>query len=411
MPDGGTGPAAGTFASLRHKNYRLFWIGNLISYTGDWLDQVALNWLVISTTGSPLMLALVNLGRGLPMMVLGLVGGVVADRVDRRLLMMVTQTLAMLVAILMAVVVLVMPDPVWTIMVLATCRGVTVAFNLPARHSLIYELVPRQDLASAVALNSIGINMAKILGPLAAAGIIAAFGIATCFAVNALSFTVILAMLFMIDLPRKLRDARKPEPFFRSLSEGLAYIRRDPVLLLLVLVALVPVFFCQPYLQFLAVFAAQVFEVGAQGLGAMTALAAAGSICGGVLAARLQRDSRKGSVMLAFMGGFGGALVLFSLSPNVWAAMPLLFATGAMHIAYNSSNNTILQLSVDDAYRGRVLSTMFVTRGLVPMGTAAMAGLAALVGARGAMGLMAGVVVLFAVALWFRAPRLRNLRV
>jgi MFS transporter, DHA1 family, staphyloferrin A biosynthesis exporter len=177
MPDTGETPLPrGTFSALGHRNYRLFWIGNLISYVGDWLDQVALNWLVISTTGSPVMLGLVNLGRGLPMIVFGLIGGVVADRVDRRRLMMVTQTLAMLIAILLAVVVYMVPEPVWIVLLLATCRGVTIAFNLPARHSLIYELVPRDDLASAVAINSISMNMAKIAGPLASAAIIAVFG-------------------------------------------------------------------------------------------------------------------------------------------------------------------------------------------------------------------------------------------
>ena len=180
---------------------------------------------------------------------------------------------------------------------------------------------------------------------------------------------------------------------------------------MLVAVALVPTFFCLPYIQFLAVFAAQVFHTGASGLGVMTALAAAGSICGGLFAAWLQRDGRRGSTMLLFMGGFGIALILFALSPNIYVAIPVLFVAGAMHIAYNASNNTILQLTVEDAYRGRVLASLFMTRGLMPMGTAAMALLAAWTGPRAAMALMAAVVVVFAVALWVRMPRLRNLKV
>lgn len=415
MADGPTDPdprpRTGALAALKHRNYRLFWIGNLFSYTGDWLDQVALNWLVISTTGSPVMLGLVNLGRGAPMVVLGLIGGVVADRVNRRRMMMVTQVAAMLIASLLAVVVWVIDHPIWWVLVLATLRGTVVAFNLPARHSLIFELVPRNDLASAVALNTITLNMAKILGPLASAMIIAVYGVAACLAVNALSFTIVLAMLFLMRLPARPNVARSTESFRQSLAEGLRYIRRDRVVMMLVLVALVPVFFCQPYLQFLAVFAAQVFQIGAEGLGTMTALAAVGSICGGVLSARLQRDARNGGVMLVFMGLFGLSLILFAVSPVVWIALPFLFAAGSMHIAYNSSNNTILQLVVDDAYRGRVLSALFVTRGLVPLGTAAMAGLSAVVGPRAAMAGMAGIVVIFAIFLWLRVPRLRQLRV
>ena len=401
----------GPFASLRHRNYRLFWIGNLISFSGDWLDQVALNWLVISTTGSAPMLGLVNLGRGLPIVAFALIGGTVADRVDRRIMMLCTQAAAMAVAIGLALAVALAGAPIWLILILATLRGVIVAFNLPARNSLIYDLVPRGDLASAVALNSITINMAKIIGPLAAGGIIATLGVTACFVANALSFTAVMAMLLLLDLPRRTREARVPERFADSLLQGLRYVRRDPVMLLLVAVALVPTFFCQPYLQMLAVFSAQVFHTGPEGLGVMTALAAAGSICGGLLAARLQRDGRRGSVMLGFMAMFGVALVLFALAPTLAAALPVLAVAGAMHIAYNSSNNTILQLVVDDAYRGRVLSTLFMTRGLTPLGTAAMAGLSAVVGPRAAMAGMASVVVLFAGALWLWSPRLWRLKV
>lgn len=405
----GPAPRPGTFAALRYRNYRLFWSGNAISFVGDWLDQVALNWLVISTTGDPVMLGLVNLGRGLPIMLFALWGGVIADRFDRRTMLIVTQALAMLVAIGLAVVVLFFESSIWLILVLATCRGLIVAFNLPARHSLVYQLVPREVMASAVSLNSITINMAKIIGPLASAAIISSLGIAACFVANALSFTAVMILLLMLDLPRQNVE-RKPESFLASLVGGFAYMKREPVLLMLVAVALVPTFFCQPYIQFLAVFAAQVFETGAGGLGFMTGLAATGSICGGLLASRIQRDARRGSTMLKFMGAFALSLILFAAAPDIYWAIPFLFAAGAMHIAYNSSNNTILQLTVDDAYRGRVLSSLFMTRGLMPMGTAAMALLAAAVGPRWAMGLMAFVVVLFALVLWIWMPRLRMLK-
>jgi MFS transporter, DHA1 family, staphyloferrin A biosynthesis exporter len=285
-----------------------------------------------------------------------------------------------------------------------------VSFNLPARHSLVYQLVPHQAMASAVSLNSMTLNLAKIIGPLASAALIASFGITTCFIANALSFTVVMAMLLLLDLPPQ-KVTRKQESFLATLVGGFAYMGREPILLMLVLVALVPTFFCQPYIQFLAVFAAQVFHTGASGLGLMTALAAAGSICGGLLASRLQRDARRGSTMLIFMAGFGLSLILFSMAPTMYVAIPVLFAAGAMHIAYNSSNNTILQLTVDDAYRGRVLSSLFMTRGLMPMGTATMALLSTAAGPRLAMSLMALVVVAFAAILWMRMPKLRQLRV
>lgn len=374
------------------------------------LDQIALNWLVISTTNDPVMLGLVNLGRGLPVMLFALFGGVVADRVDRRTMLICTQLMAMGVAIGLACAVAFFDAAIWLIVILATCRGLIVAFNLPARHSLVYQLVPREAMASAVSINSITINMAKIMGPLASALIISTLGITACFIANAMSFTAVMAMLLMLDLPRQ-KVERRAEPLLASLASGFIYMKSQPVLLMLVLVALVPAFFCQPYIQFLAVFSAQVFDAGAGGLGLMTALAASGSICGGVLASRLQRNARRGSTMLIFMAAFGLALMLFAAAPNIYWAIPVLFAAGAMHIAYNASNNTILQLTVDDAYRGRVLSTLFMTRGLMPMGMATMALLASVIGPRLAMGSMAAVVVIFAAVLWTKMPRMKNMAV
>ncbi|MBA4799633.1 MAG: MFS transporter [Rhizobiales bacterium] len=400
----------GTFSALGYRNYRLFWYGNSISFVGDWLDQIALNWLVISTTNDPVMLGLVNLCRGLPIMLFAMFGGVVADRIDRRTMLIWTQALAMCVAIGLACVVAFFNASIWLILVLAVCRGMIVSFNLPARHSLVYQLVPHEAMASAVSLNSMTLNLAKIIGPLASAGLIASLGITACFIANALSFTAVMVMLLMLDLPPQ-KAARKQESFLASLVGGFTYMGREPILLMLVLVALVPTFFCQPYIQFLAVFAAQVFHTGASGLGLMTALAAAGSICGGLLASRLQRDARRGSTMLVFMASFGLSLILFSMAPTMYVAIPVLFAAGAMHIAYNSSNNTILQLTVDDAYRGRVLSSLFMTRGLMPMGTATMALLSTATGPRLAMALMALVVVTFAAVLWTRMPKLRLLKV
>lgn len=407
----GTPVRSGTFAALRHRNYRLLWAGNLISNSGDWIDQVALNWLVISTTHSPIYLGLVNMARGLPLVFFALVGGVVADRMDRRRMLMITQTCAMLFAVALAILVYLDEAPIWAILLLATGRGIVIAFNTPARHSLISELVPRQDLPSAVALNSVTLNFSKVVGPLASAAILASLGTAACFLANALSFTAVLAMLLIMDLPAKpVRESRR-ESVLDSLLQGIRYLRNDSVLLLLVLVALVPTFFAQPYVQLLAIFAHDVFDVGATGLGIMVAVAACGSIVGGLFAVWVQREARKGSAMLLFMAGFGLFLVLFAMSPSITIAIPLLFLAGAMHIAYNTSNNTILQMTVDDEYRGRVLSTLFMTRGLVSLGTAATATLAHFAGARIAMALMAGFVVLFAALLWVRAPRLRSLRV
>jgi MFS family permease len=401
----------GRFAALRYPNYRLLWIGTLISNTGDWIDQIALNWLIITTTHSAAWLGIANLCRGLPIMVFTLIGGVTADRVNRRLLMMTTQSAAMIVAVILAVLVVMDAAPIWAILVLAICRGIIISFNLPARHTLISELVPRGVLPNAVALNSVTINLCKVMGPLIAGIVLATLGTAACFMLNALSFTAVLATLFCMDIPAKPATGRVRESLARSLGAGLSYVRHDRKVLLLVLVALVPTFFGQPYLQLLAIFAHDVFQAGPTGLGLMTASAATGSVCGGLIVAGLPNTARRGTIMIAFMASFGAALVLFALSPSFYVALAMLFCTGAMQVSYNTSNNAILQLSVSDEYRGRVLSTLFLNRGLVSSGVAITAGLSVLIGARLAMAGMAAVIVVFAIWLACTPNELRKLKV
>jgi MFS family permease len=402
--------ALSSLSALKHPNYRYLWLGNFISNSGDWVDQVALNWLVITTTGSPVALGLVNLARGASLFVLVLFGGVIADRFNRRKIMFVTQTFAMLLAIALWLLAATDHATIPAIMLLVVGRGIMLAINNPVRQALISELVPREDLASAVALNAITFNLSKVIGPLIAAGILVVSDVATCFLVNAISFTVVLAMLGMMTIPDRAKPARH-EPLTRTLTSGFAYMGRNTTILLLVLTALVPAFFAQCYTQILTLFAYDVFHNDASGLGIMVAIAALGSAAGGVLAAYMQREQRSGAMMLTFMFLFGASLVGFSASPTLMIAMPLLFVAGAMHIAYNSSNTTILQLSVDDAFRGRVLATLMTTRGLISFGTFATATLAAFIGTRWAMGSMAAVVAVFAVYVRIAAPRLWTLRI
>jgi MFS family permease len=396
-----------TFAALRHRNYRLLWIGTLISHTGDWMDQIALNWLVLQMTGSPAHLGLVNFFRGAPIFVFALLGGVAADRLERRYLMMTTQGSAMLLAFVLAGLVFFEIADVWILVAVATCRGIIVSFNLPARHSLVSELVPREDLANGIALMSLTLNITKIIGPLIAGVVIGAAGVAACFALNGLSFIAVLWTLYSMDLPAQVADASE-ESFGESLLQGFSFIRQHRVIRLLVLVALIPMFFGQPYLTMLAVFARDVYDLGPEGLGLLVACAAAGSVCGALMVASLSQASRRGTVMLGFLLAYGILLVSFSL--NSWAVLapPLLLAIGAMQIAYNASNNTILQLSVPDKMRGRVLSTLFLNRGLVAFGTAFVAFLASAIGPQLAMAATTSVMAIVAVALLLTSPTIRN---
>jgi len=298
---------------------------------------------------------------------------------------------------------------IWVIVSLATCRGLVVAFNLPVRLSLVAELVPREDIARAIAINSMTANTAKILGPMLAAMLIAVFGLMVCFIVNAVTFVAVLYNLSRISIPEREQPLVR-ESFRQSLAGGLRYMRSDRTIFLLVLIAFIPTFFCQPFLQILAVLAEDVFRSGAFGLGLMTATAAVGAVTGGLLASLIQGNSRRGSVMVVFMGAFGLSLVLVAAAPSMMSALPGIFCAGAMQIAFNSSNNTLLQLSTADHYRGRVLSMLSLTRGLVPLGAATMAFLAAAVGVRVSLGSMSAVVVVTAIVFWFRSSVLRRLK-
>ncbi len=371
----------GVFTSLRHRNYRLLWFGTLVSHSGDWMDQIALNWLVLQTTGSALDLGLVNLFRGLPILLFTLIGGVAADRYERRRLLLVTQTMAMLVAFLLAALTWNGSESIGLILGIATLRGIIVSFNLPARHSLIPNLVPREDVGNAVALNSVTINLTKILGPLGAGFVIGVFGVTACFLVNGVSFLVVIGTLIAMRLPTEMRKSR-PEPVLKSLKAGIAYVSDHPTIRGLVILALVPTFLGLPYVTLLALFAYQVYDSGPDGLGILTASAAFGSVLGGLLLAARPNVATSGRWMLIFLTAFGLLLALFAVNPVHAMAPVLLLLTGAAHISYNASNNTILQMVTEDEMRGRVLAILLVNRGLVQLGTAFLAAIASVTNPR-----------------------------
>ena len=396
-------------AVLRHRNFRLLWTGTLVSNTGDWMDQVALNWLVLETTGSAVYLGLVNLFRAVPILALTLIGGVAADRFERRRLMMASQAFGMVLAVLLAALVALGQTQIWIILAIAAGRGAMVAFNQPARHTLISEVVPRHILPSAIALNSLTFNLTKIIGPLLAGIIIAAWGTAACFAVNALSFIAVLWTLALMQFPpRALREGG--ESVLQSLAVGFAYLRTNRTVMLLVLVAFIPVFFGQPYLQLLALFAVEIFRVGPDGVGTLTACAAFGAMGGALVLATVPAATRSGATMLLVMLAYGLAICLFALTDDFHWAAGLLMLCGAGQIACNATNNILLQTIVPDEVRGRVLSVLLLNKGLVQLGTAAVAMLAAFTGVRWALLMSGSVVVLSACAVLVLAPSIRRLR-
>lgn len=397
-----------TFSSLRHRNYRLLWTGTLISSSGDWMDQIALNWLMYTLTNSPVYLGLLNFCRLAPILLFTLIGGVVADRVERRRLMFTTQSVAMVLALVLAILVSTGVVQVWMVLLIAAGRGIMLSFNMPARQSLISELVPSEDLMNAIALNSATLNLTRVIGPAIGGGLIATVGVAGAFYLNAASFLAVLYGLAMMRFPERPPKRRKAG-LLTELAGGIRYLRGQPALRTVVILALLPMIFGMPYMTMLTVFARDVLHVGGGGLGLLTACSGAGAMLGALTVASLRGARRRGRLMLAGLVGFGLALLLFSSSPWLWLSLPALMAVGASQQVYNATNNTLIQVYVDEEYRGRVTSTLFLNRGMVPLGTL-MAGFGtAAFGPQLTMGAMAVVLIAMALLAMRFAPAARDL--
>ncbi len=417
MLEGSEGKAMNRYlrftSALRRRNYRLLWTGTLVSNTGDWLDMIALNWLIVAQSGGAMDLAVVNLCRAIPILALALVGGAVADRLERRRLLITIQLASMTLAVVLTALAVLGTTPVWALALIAAGRGAAFAFNLPARHALIPMLVPRVELPNAVALNLVTLNATKVLGPMLAGLMIAQFGLTVCFALNALSYLAVLFTLYRMDLPPPPDGADAPvqrETIGRAILSGLRYVMARQVLYMLVLVALVPVFLGQPFLFLLAVFAHDALDWGPTGFGILTSAAGLGSVLGALVIGGFADLLRRGIVMLVLLLAFGLSLLAFAANPVAVLAPVILIVSGATYMSYNTALTSIMQMTIEDAYRGRVMSMMFMNRGLMPLGTAAAAALSASVGVRVAYGVMGGLILSFALALLIFVPKLRGLQ-
>ena len=397
-----------TFASLRHRNYRLLWFGTMVSSSGDWMDQIAFNWLVWELSHSPVWLAWANFARFLPILVFTLIGGVVADRVERRKLLFTTQTLAMFLATALAVIVSLGIAQLWMVIAIAAGRGIMNSFNQPARQSLISELVPEDDLANAIALNSATMNSTRVIGPAIGGLLIATVGMSGAFWVNAATFILLLGALAMMRFPAQ-PERRGREGVLHELVDGFRYIKGHPQLRLLVLLALIPILLGQPYVTMLPIFASDVLHIGGGGLGALNTASAVGAVVGSLSVASMPTGSKLGLWMLVGLAGFGLMLMGFALSHSLLLSLAALIGIGLLRQTYQAANNVLIQTHVDPMYRGRVLSTLTLDRGLVPAGTMMAALGSAAIGVQGTIALMAAALVVLALAVAWLAPTLRQL--
>jgi MFS family permease len=371
-----------SFRALRHRNFRLFLTGQVISLTGTWMQQVAVAWLVYRLTRSALLLGLVGFAGQIPGLVLAPFAGVWVDRVDRLRLVVLTQALSMVQALALAVLVLGGSVRVWHVVALGVFLGLVNALDIPARQAFLVEMVGgREDLSNAIALNSSAFNAARLVGPSIAGFALARLSEGMVFLVNALSYVAVIAALLAMKVPA--RAARvELEPFWKNLREGIAYAAGfAPIRIILMLIVVVS-FAGVPFTVLMPVFATEVLHGGARTLGLLTSALGLGALAGALTLAARASVRGLGRVIAASGFVFGGSLTAFSFSTALPLSLLLLFLSGYGMMALTASSNTVLQTIVEDEKRGRVMSFYAAAfMGTVPLGSLIAGALAERIGA------------------------------
>ncbi len=384
-----------TFAALSIANYRRYFAGQSISLIGTWMQMTAQSWLVFSLTHSSTKLGLIIALQTLPVLLLSPYGGVIADRIDKRRLMVVLQSAMGLQALALGLLTITGTVRFWQIGVLAILLGLNNAFENPARQSFMLELVGGQHLRNAVTLNSVLVNVARVLGPAVAGILIAVVGEGVCFLANAASFVAVVFSL--VTLNRGALEPTTPAPRARGqLREGLRYVRHTRELALPLLMMAAVGCLTYEFQVSLPVMASRALHAGATGYGFMTAAMGVGAVIGGLLVAA---KGRVGMAQLTVaVSGFGVAMALAAIAPNLGLELGALALAGAASIAFMSTGNSTLQLRADPQMRGRVMSLWFVAfQGSTPIGGPIIGWVIAFAGARAGLGL--GALTCFAAAL------------
>ncbi len=396
------------FSALRHRNFRLFWTGQLISFTGTWVQYVAQGWLVLKLTDSPFYLGLVGAAGSLPVLLFTLIGGVVADRVQKRIIIILTQIFSMILSFLLAVLTSMDAVKVWHILLLATLFGIVNAFDIPARQSFQIEMVGREDLLNAIALNSAAFNAARIIGPAAAGLLIGYLGLEICFYINAFSFIPVIVGLFKMTFSGNRKDT-STGGFKEKILEGLRFMRDESKVFTLILLVAIISLLGIPFLTLMPVFARDILKIGPTGLGLLMSSAGAGSFIGAISLAF--RANRKKGLLVVFSGLlFSITLIIFSVSKVIWLSVFMLFLGGWGMISLMATANSLLQLSVPDDLRGRVMSAFaLVFLGFAPIGNLIIGWLAEGLGTALAVTLGGMLCLITIILLYWRRPEMLRL--
>jgi MFS family permease len=354
--------------ALRHRNFQLFFGGQLISLIGTWMDNIAEAWLVYRLTGSSLLLGTVAFAGQIPVFLLAPIGGMVADRWNRQRIVIATQACSMVLAGILAILTLTGRVTVWEVVVLAALMGAVNAFDIPARQAFLVDMVGREDLMNAIALNSSMFNGARVIGPSIAGILVASIGEGWCFAANSISYIAVIAGLLLMHVNRALVEEPRVSPF-EHIVEGFRFVwNTAPIRSLLLLLGLVSLV-AMPYSVLMPIFAAKILHGDARTLGVLMGATGVGALAGALTLASRSGVQGLGRWVAMACASFGTVLILFSFSRSYFLSVVVLVPVGFSMMVQMASSNTLIQAMVPDRLRGRamaVYSMMFM--GMAPMG-------------------------------------------
>jgi MFS family permease len=394
--------------ALRHRNYRLYYLGMFVSFIGTWMQSVAQSWLVYRLTGSEWLLGLVGFAGQIPIFLLVPLGGVMADRYSRYRILVVTQTLSLIQAFTLAALTLTHHINVGAVVVLALWLGVVNAFDFPTRQSFLSELVDKDDLMNAIALNSSMVNGSRILGPAIAGLLVAWLGEGLCFLINAISYLAVILSLVLMTVGKN-REEKPTGSAWAALKEGFDYVRQAaPIRAILLLLAMVSI--CGlPYIVLMPIFADKILQGGASALGLMLGSAGIGSLLAAITLASRQQVRGLGRVVAISVAGFGLLLIIFSFSRNLLLSTVLLAPMGFTIMLQMSGSNTLLQSMVEDRFRGRVMSFFSMSlMGMMPFGSLIAGAVARQIGAPQTLAIGGSLCLLASLVFGLRLPNLRR---
>lgn len=391
------------FAALKHRNFLYYFCGMCVSTIGTWMQNTAQPWLAYTLTNSAFLLSLVSALQFVPVLLFSLFAGVLIDRLPKKRMLIVTQSLSLVITLALALLVLSGRIRYWHLLITSALMGFVNTLDMPLRQSFVVEMVGHDDLMNAIALNSLTFNIARMIGPSIAGFVMGSLGIGICFLVNSVSFAAVLISLFFIHPnPCAVSEENVRQSVFKSIGEGLRYIRQHEVLLVTLLITAVVSTFAPNFSVTIPVFAQQILHEGETGYGLLMSAMGMGALCGAFLIAALSKNGPKRFILFIVPVLVGIFVGLIGYMNTFWQTGVMLALAGFFFVSYISSANSNMQIHTEDRYRGRVMSVYtFISAGSTPVGNLFVGAAATLYGAR--MGFIASgaAILLLMIPLYF----------